>query len=101
MFKSNDLIGQVVIDLEELFSDGELAKRGMSLTKDYYDEYLVAEKGWKKDTLTFDKDEPRHFWVNFMGKDKDSGKEVFMGKLKLQIDILPKKDALASPVGAA
>lgn len=101
LFKSNDLIGQVVIDLEELFSDGELAKRGMSLTKDYYDEYLVAEKGWKKDTLTFDKDEPRHFWVNFMGKDKDSGKEVFMGKLKLQIDILPKKDALASPVGAA
>lgn len=40
LFKSNDLIGEAVVDLEALFEDAELAKRQMSLTADYYDEYL-------------------------------------------------------------
>lgn len=32
LFKSNDLIGQTTIDLKELISDSELAKRPISLT---------------------------------------------------------------------
>ena len=52
------------------------------------------------DGLTFDKDDKRQFWVNLTGKD-DNGKIVINGKLKMSLEILPKKDALANPVGEA
>ena len=97
LFKSNDLIGQTTIDLEPLFDDAELAKRGMSLTQDYYDEYLKPERKWKG--LKFEKENPRTFWVDLTSK--ENGKDVCNGRLKLQIDILPKKDALLNPVGEA
>lgn len=96
LFKSNDLIGQTVIDLEPLFEDSMLAKRGMSLTKTYYDEFLAKEKGMKD--LTFEADDERQFWVELKGK-KD-GKLQCMGKLKLSIEVFPKKDAELNPVGA-
>ena len=37
LFKSNDLIGQNVLDLGPMFEDSEIAKRPMALTKDYYE----------------------------------------------------------------
>ena len=96
LFKSNDLIGNTTIDLEPLFEDADLAKRGMSLTKDYYDEYLLPEKGL--DGLTFDKEDGKKFWVNLMSKD-EKGKMVCNGRLKMSLDILPIKDAKLNPVG--
>ena len=73
LFKSNDLIGEAVIDLETMVEDSELAKRPMSLTADYYDEFLKPEK--KMSGLTFDKEDSRKFWVNLISKDA-SGKRV-------------------------
>lgn len=96
LFKSNDLIGETVIDLTPLFEDGDLAKRGISLTKDYYDEYLVKEKKMKG--LTFEKEDTRQFWVDLKSKGSD-GKLVFHGRVKMGIDVIPKRDALANPVG--
>ena len=90
LFKSNDLIGTSVIDLKEIILDSELAKRTMALSQDYYDEYLVAEKGMTG--LTFVKDEPRQFWVNLNSKDK-KGMPCINGRLKLQIDIVPIREA--------
>lgn len=98
LFKSNDLIGEAVIDLETMVEDSELAKRPMSLTGDYYDEFLKPEK--KMSGLTFDKEDSRKFWVNLVSKDA-SGKRVVQGKLKLSIDLMPKKDAELNPVGEA
>lgn len=98
LFKSNDLIGQAVIDLGPMFEDSDLAKRPISLTADYYEDYLKPEK--KFDNLTFVKDEPRQFWVNLTAKG-EKGELKINGKLKLQIDILPKKEALLNPVGEA
>ena len=86
-----------MIDLEPLLDDSDLSKRPMSLSADYYEDYLKKEHKW--DHLTFEKDEPRQFWVNLEGK-KD-GQKCTMGKLKLQIDILPKKEAELNPVGEA
>ena len=40
LFKSNDLIGEAVLNLETMIEDSELAKRMMSLTADYYNEFL-------------------------------------------------------------
>jgi len=39
-FKSNDLIGEDSIDLKNIIEDVALAKRPLSLTKDYYEQYL-------------------------------------------------------------
>lgn len=98
LFKSNDLIGQVVIDVKHMLEDCEIAKRGMSLTQEYYDEYLHPECGM--DGLTFDKEDKRQFWVHLMGKD-DNGKLESHGRLKMSLEILPMKDAEANPVGEA
>lgn len=98
LFKSNDLIGQAVIDLEPLFEDSDLAKRPISLSKDYFDDYLSKELKWKN--LTFVTDEPRQFWVDLTTKD-EKGKLKVTGRLKLQIDLLPKKEAELNPVGEA
>lgn len=57
LFKSNDLIGQTVLNLEPMFDDAEIAKRGMSLTKEYYDQYLNPE-GLMSD-IEFDSEDPR------------------------------------------
>jgi len=109
LFKSNDLIGEAVVDLEELFKDSELAKRPMSLTQSYYDEFLLPQK--KKDKkytkemdkmygLVFDAEDSRKFWVNMVSKD-EKGKRVVQGRLKISIDIMSKKDADLNPVGEA
>lgn len=98
LFKSNDLIGQTTIDMTELISDADLAKRPISLTREYYDEYLHPEKGMKG--LTFDSDDKRQFWVDLESKD-EKGNKVVNGRLKLSVEVFPKKDAVANPVGEA
>lgn len=98
LFKSNDLIGQTCIDLKEVIGDSGLAKRPISLTRDYYDEYLVPETGMSG--LTFDREDKRQFWVDLVSKD-DKGKVVVNGRLKMSLDVLPIKDAQANPVGEA
>ena len=50
--------------------------------------------------LTFDSEDARKFWVELVSKD-EKGKRVVNGRLKISIDILPKKDALLNPVGEA
>ena len=110
LFKSNDLIGEAELDLQPLFEDSELAKRQMSLTQTYYDEFLYPEKvkknkNWKFAQekmygLKFDKEDPRKFWVNMISKNA-KGERVVQGRLKLSLDILSKKDAELNPVGEA
>lgn len=96
LFKSNDFIGGVVLDLEPMIEDAMLAKRGMSLTKEYYDEYLAKEKGMKD--ITFESEDQRQFWVNLLGM-KDGKKNVVLGKLKMSIEVYPRGDAERNPVG--
>lgn len=89
LFKSNDLIGESSLDLKPLFEDASLAKRPMSLTKDYYENYLEKECGMKGLTFTADK---QSFWVDLNGVD-EKGKIVYNGKVRLQIEVYPKHDA--------
>ena len=95
LFKSNDLIGETTIDLTAMLEDVGLAKRGMSLTQEYYDEYLMPKKFMKN--LTFVDKEPRQFWVDL--KYKEKGQVVSGGRLKLGIDIIPRREAELNPVG--
>ena len=50
--------------------------------------------------LNFDSEDSRKFWVDMVSKDA-KGKTVTNGRLKLSIDVVPKKDALLNPVGEA
>lgn len=75
-----------------------MAKRPMSLTQDYYDEYLAPERGLK--VLRFEKEDKRQFWVELGAKD-EKGADVVNGRLRMQIDILPKKEAELNVVGEA
>ena len=43
-FKSNDLIGEYVLDLKPIIQDSEIAVRPMAVAKDYYDEYLKQQQ---------------------------------------------------------
>ena len=70
----------------------------MSLTQDYYDEYLKPIKGMMP--LQFEKDDKRQFWVELGAKD-EKGQSVINGRLRMQIDILPKKEAELNVVGEA
>lgn len=97
-FKSNDLIGESVIDLRPLIEDASLAKRPMSLTKDYYEQYLKEEFPEYTD-LKFESD-GQSFWVNLASKNSD-GKIEVNGKLRIQIDVYPKADAEKQKVGEA
>ena len=80
-----------------MIEDSMLAKRPMSLTKEYYDEYLAKDKGMKG--LEFESEDPRQFWVELRGR-KDGKNGVLMGKLKMTIDIFPKQEAELNKVGA-
>ena len=70
----------------------------MSLTQDYYDEFLKPEK--KMSGLTFDSEDSRKFWVDMVSKD-EKGSRVVNGRLKISIDVVPKEIAVLNPVGEA
>lgn len=106
LLSSNDLIGEAFIDLKPLYEDAELSKRPMSLSKKYF-EYLEKEKGASGLTFTSDN---QSFWVELertpteeerLDKRLARGEKMKCGKVRLQIDLCPKKDAEAKPVGAA
>lgn len=107
LFSSNDLFGQATLDLKELLTDSQLAKRPISLSKKYYDEHLLKNK--IVEGLEFDEDK-QSFWVKLTRKptaeeiaDKKykEGELVKCGQVRLQIDIYPRKAADNQPVGEA
>ena len=97
LFSGNDFIGDAVLNLKPLIEDASLTKSGVSLNKDYYEEYLKkAFPDFAK--LTFESD-GQSFWVNLYSKEK--GKVVINGKLRLSIDVVPKVVADKNRVGEA
>jgi hypothetical protein len=42
-FKSNDMIGEAVLDLKNILEDVAISKRPLSITRKYYEEYLKAQ----------------------------------------------------------
>lgn len=83
-FKSNDIIGECLMDLKLPIEDSSLSGRPLGLTKTYYNAYL-KDTGLK---LVY-KDE-NTFWVEIRGKDDKTGKIEVTGKVRIQIDIYPK-----------
>jgi len=84
------------LKLEHLFEDASLTKRPISLNKAYYQKYLK----FKGVTLQFKDDTT--FYVPLYGSTFDKkGRPIVMGKVRLQVDILPKDQAALNKVGEA
>jgi len=96
-FKCNDLIGEFVLDLWPIIRDSEIAVRPMAVAKDYYTDYLKPECNWPD--LEFHED-GQSFWVKMMAKN-DKGQMECNGSVRIQIDVLPRKDADDNRVGEA
>lgn len=43
-FKSNDIIGDVILDLQSAFDDASLTQRPLAISKTYYNAYLKEKK---------------------------------------------------------
>lgn len=74
-FKSNDIIGEAVLNLKDVFLDASLAGRPLGLNKTYYNAYL-------KDKMKLEFKDDSTFWVEMMSID-DKGKKVSNGKVRI------------------
>jgi hypothetical protein len=96
-FKSNDIIGEAMIDLATVIEDCSLCKRPISLNKVYYNG-CMKERG-----INLDFKDENSFWVQIYGGelDKKTGLPEKTGKIRISVDILPKDQAKLNPVGDA
>ena len=96
-FKSNDIIGEAQIDLEQIIEDCSLIKAPVCLNKKYYEDVILKNKPDSK--MKFGTSDPNKFWLPMQAK-KD-GKIISNGEVRVQIDILPRDLAEKNPVGKA
>ena len=87
-----------MIDLKPLLDDASLTKMCVSLNRKYFDSYL-KDKFPNYTNLTFDND-GQSFWVNLLNKNEKGELEI-NGRLRIQIDVLPKVEAEKNKVGEA
>lgn len=88
-FASNDLIGEVNLDLKTIFNDVIEAGKTFTLNKKYYNEYL--NKHMSADVPLKFEDEDS-FWVPVKGKDEKSGEIKIQGYLRLSLTIMAKEE---------
>lgn len=82
-FKSNDIIGEAVIDLKDPILDSALSGRPLCVNKKYYTDYM-KEKG-----MVFTYKDDNSFFIDIKGKNDKTGLITTTGKIRCQIDILP------------
>ena len=82
-FKSNDIIGDATLDLMTAINDAALTKRPLGITRKYYNDCL-------KDSVKLDFKDDSTFWLPVQSMNEKTGKLEEQGKVRLQINILPK-----------
>lgn len=82
-FKSNDMIGEVTIDLKDPILDSALSGRPLCVNKKYYNDYM------KPKGAVFTYKDDNSFFVDIKGLDAKTGVVKTNGKVRVQIDILP------------
>ncbi|TNV72912.1 hypothetical protein FGO68_gene3417 [Halteria grandinella] len=97
---SNDIIGEAQLNIKDALTDAALTKKPVAFSKKYYNSYLKNCKTLKNTKVTF-KDENSFFLSCKGGKPDKTGKLTEQGKVRIQIDILPKDYADKNKVGEA
>jgi len=99
---SNDMIGEISVDLSELVRISSLIKKPLTFSKKFYEDDYLAAGGSKSISKTgFDKKDDSQIWLDIRYKDPETGKESIRGKVKVQIDVFPADQADKNPVGKA
>lgn len=83
-FKSNDIIGDMVLDLKEPITDCALSGKPICVNKMYWENYLKP-KGFK-----FEYKDLTSFYIPMRSRNAETGVIEENGKVRIQIDILPK-----------
>lgn len=99
-FKSNEMLGEASIDLEQLILDTQLVKKPLALNKKYLHEVMDQGLLDMNNTPKFDKDDHDKFWLKMMGK-TEAGNIGCTGQVRIQVNVLPIKVAEKNPVGKA
>jgi len=94
-FKSNDIIGETVLNLEQAISDCRLTGRPLGINKKYYNDYM------KDLPVKFTYKDDNSFYIDLIGMHPEEKKKAVNCKLRCQIDILPLAAAEANAVGQA
>ena len=101
LLTSNDVIGETMINIKEAVEDASLTKQPVNISKKYFKNYLMKEheKKYKPYNITFE--DENTFWVEAQRLNAKTGKKEGAGKVRLQIDVLPKDYAGKNKVGEA
>jgi hypothetical protein len=85
-FCSNDLIGEVALDLKYLFNDVIDANGTFSVNKSYYNSFLKEK--WGEDLkITFEDEDS--FWLPITGKDPKTSEMKINGYLRVSLTVMP------------
>ena len=85
-FCSNDLIGEVALDLQPLFTDVIDTNGTFSINKQYYNSFLKSVWGDKFQIKFEDEDS---FWLPVTGKDFKTGEMRINGYLRMSLTVMP------------
>lgn len=80
-FKSNDMVGQVQINLKDIIEDCALVKKPLGLNKSYYND--VMKKNDPNLNLEFDPEDDNKFWLKIINKNKETGKIETNGRVRV------------------
>lgn len=94
-FKSNDIIGNTILDLKQPFEDVSLTKRPLQVNKKYFNDYM--RKPGEKDMEWHDEES---FWLPLTAKNDQNVLEN-NGYVRVRVDIVPAEYAAKNPVGSA
>ena len=90
LLTSNDVIGETTFSIKDALMDASLTKKPVGITKKYFNSHLKNTKSMKDKKLSFF--DENSFWVECMGgAEANGGKLKMQGKLRIQVDILPKE----------
>ena len=89
LFKTNDFISELQLDLTPLLDDCILTSKPISLTKSYYHSYLQSHL---LTPLTFP--DPDYFYLQ-----TQTATGLYGGKVRIGLTVLPKELADSNPVG--
>ena len=84
-FTSNELIGEIQIDMRPLFEDVIETGRTMSVNKKYFEQYLNQK--WPDHGIKFEDDDS--FWVPMSGLDEKTQEMKVRGYVRLGFQVMP------------
>lgn len=99
-FKSNEMLGEASVDLEQIINDCQLVQKPLAFNQKYFNEVMDQGLLDMNNAPKFDRGDHDKFWLKLMGR-KENGDIGCTGQVRIQVNVLPIKVAEKNPVGKA